>query len=125
MTEISSGKKSFDGIPFDIILAIKILKGNRPEFGKGTPKCYVKLAKRCMDSDPNERPTATIISSRIVAWIDEMEQKDEKEQKDDYDIKKQFLKADKLIPKIETPTYPSHIYTSKLIDTKEINKALN
>ncbi|CAG8817194.1 3837_t:CDS:1, partial [Cetraspora pellucida] len=131
MTEISSGKKAFDSVPFDTKLAIQIRKGNRPEFGKGTPKCYVKLAKRCMDFDPNRRPTATIISSRIVGWLDDMEQedemdhKDEMEQKNDNDVKKQFLEADKLIPKIETPTYPSHIYTSKLIDTEEINKALN
>ncbi|CAG8797523.1 8582_t:CDS:2 [Cetraspora pellucida] len=46
MSEISAGNKAFDGVPFDTEPAIKICKGDRPEFGKGTPKCYVKLAKR-------------------------------------------------------------------------------
>ncbi|CAG8736369.1 23692_t:CDS:2, partial [Cetraspora pellucida] len=65
MSEISAGKKALDGVPFDTKLAIKIYKGYRPDFGEGTPKCYVKLAKRCMDSDPHGRPTATIICSKI------------------------------------------------------------
>ncbi|CAG8472592.1 4988_t:CDS:1, partial [Cetraspora pellucida] len=101
MTEISTGKRAFDGVPFNIKLSLKICKEDeRPEFGDGTPDCYVKLAKRCMDSDPNERPTATIICSKIVHWLDEMKQKDDNE------IKKQFLKADKIIPKVESSIHP-------------------
>ncbi|CAG8539032.1 1370_t:CDS:2, partial [Ambispora leptoticha] len=52
MTEISSGKRAFDGIPFNIELDSKICDENeRSELGEGIPGCYVNLAKRCMDSD--------------------------------------------------------------------------
>ncbi|RIB23220.1 kinase-like domain-containing protein [Gigaspora rosea] len=60
MTELAMGKKAFDG--------------ERPEFGEETPKCYVKLAKRCMESDPNKRPTATNICHRVGYWLEELEQ---------------------------------------------------
>ncbi|KAF0332944.1 serine/threonine protein kinase, partial [Gigaspora margarita] len=49
MTELATGKRAFDGEPFDIDLSMRICLGERPGFGEGTPKCYVKLAKRCMD----------------------------------------------------------------------------
>ena len=32
--------------------------GLRPEFGRGTPDIYKKLAYRCMNANPNQRPTA-------------------------------------------------------------------
>ncbi|CAG8761861.1 5023_t:CDS:1, partial [Cetraspora pellucida] len=75
-----------------------------------TPECYKKLAERCMNSDPNKRPIITIISSSIVYWLDAIEQDDDNE------IKKQFLNADKIIPKLESSIHPRHMYTSKLID---------
>ncbi|CAG8684530.1 1432_t:CDS:1 [Cetraspora pellucida] len=119
MSEISTGKKAFDGVPFNTTLFLKICnKNERPELGEGTPECYVQLAKRCMDSDPNERPTTTIISSRIVYWLDEIEQKNDNE------IKKQFLEADNIVPKVETSIHPSYMYTRKLINTKRIDETL-
>ncbi|RIB05742.1 kinase-like domain-containing protein, partial [Gigaspora rosea] len=55
MAEIT-GRNLFDGIPFNTDLAIKICNGFRPEFAPGTPDCYIKLAKQCMNSDPQNRP---------------------------------------------------------------------
>ncbi|CAG8472550.1 4986_t:CDS:1 [Cetraspora pellucida] len=135
MTEISTGKKAFDGVPLDTKLAVKICNGYRPELGEGTPKFFVKLAKRCMNSDPKKRPTISVVSSRIIYWLDEIEQDEPDE--DDNDIKKQFLEACKIIPNIEssnhsshmnnieTTNHSSHMYTSKLIDIKKVNEALN
>ncbi|CAG8589539.1 19903_t:CDS:2 [Racocetra fulgida] len=65
MTEIATGKRAFDGIPFDLKLSVKICRGERPEFNEGIPECYITLAKRCMDPDPKKRPIATIIDSKI------------------------------------------------------------
>src|SRR5436190_4904332 len=58
MAELSSGKPPFYKRKHNISLALEICNGLRPEFGKGTPEIYKKLAYRCMDANPNQRPTA-------------------------------------------------------------------
>jgi serine/threonine protein kinase len=58
MTELSSGKPPFYKRKHDINLALEICNGIRPEFGKGTPEIYKKLAYKCMNANSNQRPTA-------------------------------------------------------------------
>ncbi|CAG8504796.1 17956_t:CDS:2 [Cetraspora pellucida] len=40
------------------------------------------------------------------------------ERKDNNETKKQFLEADKIMPKIESSIHPNHMYTSKPINIK-------
>ncbi|RGB31169.1 kinase-like domain-containing protein, partial [Rhizophagus diaphanus] len=58
MAELSSGKSPFYKRKHDATLALEICNGLRPEFGKGTPEIYKKLAYRCMDANPDQRPAA-------------------------------------------------------------------
>ena len=58
MAEVSSGKPPFHNRKHDASLALAICNGLRPEFGKGTPEIYKKLAYRCMNANPDQRPTA-------------------------------------------------------------------
>jgi len=58
MAELSSGKPPFYKKKHDTSLALAICNGLRPEFGKGTPEVYKKLAYRCMNAISNQRPTA-------------------------------------------------------------------
>src|SRR5437016_6280264 len=58
MAELSSGKPPFYNKKHNLSLALAICNGLRPEFGKGTPEFYKKLAYKCMDANSNERPTA-------------------------------------------------------------------
>src|SRR6185369_4622119 len=51
MTELSSGKPPFYKRKHDASLALEICNGLRPEFGKGTPEIYKKLAHRCMNAN--------------------------------------------------------------------------
>src|ERR1044071_3876036 len=57
MAELSSGKPPFHKRKHDASLALEICNGLRSEFGKGTPDIYKKLAYRCMNANPNQRPT--------------------------------------------------------------------
>ena len=57
MAEVSSGKPPFHKRKHDASLALAICNGLRPEFGKGTPEIYKKLAYRCMNAIPDKRPT--------------------------------------------------------------------
>ncbi|RIB26775.1 kinase-like domain-containing protein [Gigaspora rosea] len=58
MSEMSTGQRPFDGQEFDTKLAVKICKGLKPEIAPGTPDCYIELANRCMNLDPQKRPAA-------------------------------------------------------------------
>src|SRR5947207_6021203 len=49
MAELSSGTPPFYKKKHDTSLALKICNGLRPEFGKGTPEIYKKLAHRWMN----------------------------------------------------------------------------
>ncbi|RIB22136.1 kinase-like domain-containing protein, partial [Gigaspora rosea] len=66
MVEMSTGKKPFDGDKYDTKLAVKICKGLRPECSPGTPDCYIELANKCMQKDPQKRPTANMNTFRML-----------------------------------------------------------
>ena len=51
MAELSSGKPPFHKRKHDTGLALAICNGLRPEFGKGTPEIYKKLAYKCMNAN--------------------------------------------------------------------------
>ena len=70
MTELSSGKPPFYKRKHDASLALGICNGLRPEFGKGTPDIYKKLAYRCMNANPNQRPTSNELHDILEFWHD-------------------------------------------------------
>ncbi|RIB20469.1 kinase-like domain-containing protein [Gigaspora rosea] len=113
MTEISTGQRPFDGVEFsETKLAIEICRGLRPKFAPGTPKCYIELAEKCMNSDPLKRPSASNVLDSIRSWLTDSE------------IKNQFLEADKAIKPLPIPKHPDEMYTSKIISTKLILKTI-
>src|SRR6266536_3818541 len=68
MAELSSGKPPFYNKKHNLSLALAICNGLRPEFGKGTPEFYKKLAYKCMDANSNERPTADELWNIFDFW---------------------------------------------------------
>src|SRR5579863_7507248 len=68
MWEISSGENSFHDLDHDKYLALRILKGLRPEITNDTPLCYQNLMQQCWHSDPTQRPTAEQIWETIESW---------------------------------------------------------
>ena len=71
-----------------------------------------------MNSDPQKRPSALDIYSTISGWLREIASSNDNE------IKKQFLDADKVIKSLPIPKHSDKIYTSKIISTKLISKAI-
>ena len=55
MAELSSGNPPFYDKEHNLNLALAICDGLRPEFGKGTPEVYKKLAYKCMNANSNQR----------------------------------------------------------------------
>ncbi|RIB28737.1 kinase-like domain-containing protein [Gigaspora rosea] len=82
------GISPFDGYLFNNDLAIKICIGLRPDFAPGTPDCYTKLAKLCINSDPQKWPTAKMLFGEFLKWysfINELEPDNEVDTFDEYD----------------------------------------
>ncbi|CAB4428158.1 unnamed protein product [Rhizophagus irregularis] len=130
MAELSSGKPPFYERKHDISLALEICNGLRPEFGKGTPEIYKKLAYKCMNANSNQRPTANELFNIMNFWEDPTMGNYQEEEKFGYkrkEIKAIFEEANKEIPNIST-SYKKNsdaIYTSRLFTFKNLIKPVN
>ncbi|RGB38151.1 kinase-like domain-containing protein [Rhizophagus diaphanus] len=105
MAELSSGRPPFYNNKHDLNLSLAICNGLRPEFGKGTPEFYKKLAYKCMNANPNERPTAEELMDIFDFWNDSINGKKDEIEKFGYkgkEIKAAFKEANKEIPNIST-----------------------
>ena len=65
MSVVSTGQQPFNNLAHDEYLAMNICKGARPGFSNNTPKFYIELAFKCMDANPDKRPTAKEIHKII------------------------------------------------------------
>ena len=119
MAEMSTGQRPFDGREFNLKLAVEICSDKlRPKFADETPECYIELAKKCMNSDSQKRPSAMDVYKTMNKWIDIIASLDNNE------IKTHFLDADKVIKSLPISKHPDEMYTSKLICTRSISKAI-
>ncbi|EXX59592.1 Cdc15p [Rhizophagus irregularis DAOM 197198w] len=132
MTELSSGKPPFYDKKHDLSLVLAICNGLRPEFGKGTPEIYKKLAYKCMNANSNQRPTASELKDMIYFWFRSFNYFEKYEEKEKFgykgkEIKAMFEEADKEIPNISTSyeKSPDAIYTSRLFTFNNLTKPIN
>ncbi|POG68989.1 uncharacterized protein OCT59_015939 [Rhizophagus irregularis] len=126
MAELSSGKPPFYNKKHDISLTLAVCNGLRPEFGKGTPEFYKKLAYKCMSANPNERPSANELFNIFKFWLISVVEYRCKEEfgYNAKEIKEAFEKADEEIPNIST-SYEKNsnaIYTSRKF-SKPVNSS--
>src|SRR6266487_3381720 len=89
MWEISSEEKPFHDIVHDKQLALRILKGLRPEITEDTPQFYQDLMQKCWHPDPTQRPTAKEIYSHTKEWIQSKINKAEEIRRRNIRIKKE------------------------------------
>ncbi|CAI2184784.1 16826_t:CDS:2, partial [Funneliformis geosporum] len=73
MAELSTGNPPFYDRKHDVSLALDICNGLRPEFGTGTPEFYKELAYRCMNANPNQRPTSKDLKKILRFWYSSIE----------------------------------------------------
>ena len=130
MAELSSGKPPFHNRNHDASLALAICNGLRPEFGKGTPEIYKKLAYRCMNANPDQRPTADELYEILEFWYHSISAMSNYEEKFGYkveEIKSMSEEADKEIPNISTSCEkdPDAIYTSRVFTFSNLPKPIN
>ena len=131
MAELSSGKPPFHKRKHDASLALEICNGFRPEFGKGTPEIYKKLAYRCMNANPNQRPDASELQEIFNFWYgsfnDSSYQEKEKFGYKGKEIMAMFEYANKEIPNISIlyKKDPDAVYTSRIFTFGNLSKPIN
>jgi serine/threonine protein kinase len=122
MSVISTGQQPFYNIAHDRDLAFKICEGVRPDFSINTPKFYIELAYKCMDADPDNRPTAEEIYEIIGSLYDLLNHSLEAT------IFEEFEEMDKIKfdPSTITATvHPNAVYTSRLLKFTNLPQPVN
>ncbi|GBB99965.1 hypothetical protein RclHR1_00370006 [Rhizophagus clarus] len=126
---VATGKQPFANCAHDNTLAVNICNGIRPEISeKGVPKCYIDLMKKCLDSNPENRPIVNEIeeliksfSASIYGYTGKISFNSE--------FKKQFEEAEEYrkenilsIENGQSTTHPQAYYTSRLLNpfTKDL-----
>ena len=104
MWEMNSQERPFHDIVHDKVLALRIVKGLRPEITKDTPPFYQDLMQKCWHFDPTKRPTANEIMDELRRnWNDQISKAEE--------IRRHNMSTKK---EAKTP-HPGAIYTSRLL----------
>ena len=126
MSVISTGQQPFYNIANDRNLAFKICEGVRPGFSMNTPKFYIELAYKCMDANPDKRPTAEKLGEIIEFWRNSFDSS--KYYYKSKSIREEFEEMDKIEfdPSTITATvHPNAVYTSRLLKFTNLPQPVN
>ncbi|UZO10138.1 uncharacterized protein OCT59_001736 [Rhizophagus irregularis] len=123
MNEYISEETPYNNIPHDYALSIKICKGLRPNIFKYTPKLLADLINKCWDAKAENRPTAKELYQKLNERYNDMN-KDSESQVDEYDDKIKLNRtSEKRSSSIQT--HPQAIYTSRLLNFKNLPEPVN
>ncbi|UZO01765.1 uncharacterized protein OCT59_020276 [Rhizophagus irregularis] len=144
MNEFLSEEIPFNDIPHDEFLAIKICKGLRQTISKDVPKLLADLIIKCWDAEIKNRPTTKELYQVLKKWYDEIEDiednhedhEDHEDNKDNSEIWSQIKECDKIREEKfrnrsnedkskNFKTHPQAIYTSRLLNFKNLPKPVN
>jgi serine/threonine protein kinase len=129
MNEFMSEEIPYNDIPHDHILTIRICNGLRPKISEDTPKLFAELIMKCWDANPENRPTTKKLSQILDKWFYE---KDDENSVLYFQIKEcEKIKESKLRNRPNEDksksiqTHPQAIYTSRLLNFKDLQEPVN
>ena len=135
MNELMSEEIPYHDIPHDQILTFGICKGLRPKISEDTPKLLADLIMKCWDAKAENRPTAKELCQVLKKWSSECGDGDYNkcdpsseiysQIEECIKIKERKLKNDKDIPKKFQIRHPQAIYTSRLLNFKNLPEPVN
>ena len=128
--EILSGLPPYHNLPHDEFLTLKICQGLRPKFSNvKVPLLLQNLIDQCLDADPLKRPTTDQLVSIIKNWRNEVGNERDTEFYKQYEEAEEFNKSiTSTSLNISSPSYTTHpqaIYTSRLLDYKNLPEPQN
>ncbi|RIB10315.1 kinase-like domain-containing protein [Gigaspora rosea] len=78
MSEVFTGYPPYHDIPHDFSLATQICLGHRPEMRCEIPQYLLDLMNKCLDAEPQNRPTAKVLKNMLEQFcIDLLDKKTE------------------------------------------------
>ncbi|GBB97412.1 hypothetical protein RclHR1_02990013 [Rhizophagus clarus] len=129
MNEFLSEEIPFNDISHDEFLAIKICKGLRPKISEDIPKLLADLVIKCWDAEIKNRPTTKELYLILKKWDDEAYDKVgeiySQVKKCDEIRKEKFRNRSNEDKPKNIQTHPQAIYTSRLINFKNLPKPVN
>ena len=129
MNEYLSEEIPFNDIPHDHVLAVKICKGLRPKISNGVPKLLADLIMKCWDVKAENRPTAKELYQILNKWNNE-------KWNENTELYSQLKECDKIRESKfknrssedkskSLQTHPQAIYTSRLLNFKNLPEPVN
>ncbi|CAB4412225.1 unnamed protein product [Rhizophagus irregularis] len=127
--EVCTGLPPYHDIVHDKFLAISICQGLRPKSNYKIPQLILNIIKQCWNADPLKRPKANELRELLDNLCNESYAYSE--------IKKQIEEADKINEKLTSSsllyngptlsynTNPQAVYTSRLLDFKNLPEPKN
>jgi serine/threonine protein kinase len=101
--EVYTGLPPYHDVAHDEFLAIRIIQGLRPELDYKVPREISDIIKQCWDADPLKRPKAKEICELFEK------------------LKNPYLTFSSSTDVLSYTTHPQAIYTSRLLDFKNIS----
>ncbi|POG72259.1 kinase-like domain-containing protein [Rhizophagus irregularis DAOM 181602=DAOM 197198] len=125
--EVCTGFPPYHDIAHDKFLTISICQGLRPKSNYKIPQLILNIIKQCWDADPLKRPNTNELYFLLHNLLNES----------NTEIKRQIEEADKINEKLTTSsslytgptlsytTNPQAVYTSRLLDFKNLPEPKN
>ncbi|GBC05882.1 hypothetical protein RclHR1_00650001 [Rhizophagus clarus] len=128
MNEFLSEEIPYNDISHDEHLATKICKGLRPEISNNVPIFLANLIMKCWDAEKENRPTAKELYQILKKWNDSSELTSEiySQIKRCDEIGRKKFKSRSIKDKSKNvQIHPQAIYTSRLLNFKNLPKPIN
>ncbi|UZO10082.1 uncharacterized protein OCT59_001680 [Rhizophagus irregularis] len=124
MNEYISEETPYNNIPHNHALAINICKGFRPIIFEYTPKLLADLITKCWDAKAENRPTAKELYQKLKKIKYYGYDSDNESQINEYNDK---IKLNRTSEKRSNniKTHPQAIYTSRLLNFKNLPEPVN
>ncbi|RIB12834.1 kinase-like domain-containing protein [Gigaspora rosea] len=132
MSEVFTGYPPYHDIPHDFSLATQICLGRRPEIRCKVPQSLLNLMNKCLDAEPQNRPTAKALVDMIAQFYSNLRNEKTELYKQIEEIKN--LNKNSLIHNQSNQTkstrfnYQTHkqaIYTSRFLNFQKLPKPVN
>ncbi|RGB27009.1 kinase-like domain-containing protein [Rhizophagus diaphanus] len=130
--EVCTGLPSYHDITHDKFLAISICQGLRPKSNYKIPQLILNIIKQCWDADPLKRPKANELQNKLYKLFDELVYNDneneiDKQVEETYKINEKLTSSSLLYtgPTLSYTTNPQAVYTSRLLDFKNLPEPKN
>ncbi|UZO01564.1 uncharacterized protein OCT59_020077 [Rhizophagus irregularis] len=137
--EFLSEEIPYGDISHDEFLAVKICKGQRPKISEDVPRLLADLIVKCWDAEIENRPTTKELYQLLTKWNDEINKiinSEDSKNSEDSEIYSQIKVSDEIgEKKFESrsskdrskniQTHPQAIYTSRLLNFKNLPKPVN